>query len=255
MNHYTNDELKPFSIAAAQASSIKGDVEANVRAHAELVRAAVEHDVDVIVFPELSLTGYEPKIAGDTTIDIDDRRLAPLKRQSQQFGITIVAGAPIDCPGGKPYIGALILSTGNPCIYIKNYLHPGEEEYFSPGSRKSCIVSIKGEAVGLAICADVNHASHAEDAAKSGASIYAAGVLMMEGYHTAAQRLQQYAVEHSMVVLMANYGSPTGGYIPAGKSAIWDETGRLLATANETGTAIVVGTKEQNGWVGTTITT
>ena len=241
-------------IAAAQASSIKGNVESNVRTHAEFVRIAVEHDIDVIVFPELSLTGYEPEVVREVTISIDDERLAPLRVQAQRSGITIIVGAPIECSGEKPYIGALVLNSENSFVYIKNHLHPGEEAYFSPGIRKSCVVNIKGEAVGLAICADVNHASHAKEVAENGASIYVASVLMMDGYATAAQRLQQYAIEHSMVVLMANYGSSTGGYVPAGKSAIWDNKGNLLAMAGEAGNALVVATKDQDRWIGRTVT-
>ena len=49
--------MPEFTIAAAQASSVKGEIAQNVRRHAEFVVRAAEHQANVIVFPELSLTG------------------------------------------------------------------------------------------------------------------------------------------------------------------------------------------------------
>ena len=48
-----------FKIAAAQVASVRGDIEANVATHAAAIQAASERHVSVLVFPELSLTGYE----------------------------------------------------------------------------------------------------------------------------------------------------------------------------------------------------
>ncbi len=56
-----------------------------------------------------------------------------------------------------------------------------------------------------------------------------------------------------MTVVMANYGSPTGGYVSAGKSAIWDNSGKLLARAEETGEELIIATKNYGEWAGKTI--
>jgi predicted amidohydrolase len=61
-----------FTIAAAQSQSVKGDIAANVRRHAEFVRVAAALKADVIVFPELSLSGYEPTIAAEVALSPDD---------------------------------------------------------------------------------------------------------------------------------------------------------------------------------------
>jgi predicted amidohydrolase len=192
----------------------------------------------------------------EVAITLDDERLVPLRELMRQFDITIIAGAPIACPEGKPYIGALTLNSDNSHVYRKQHLHPGEEDFFSPSpNKKGCVVDVKGVSVGVAICADINHASHAEEAARNGASIYIAGVLITDsGYSTDTQQLQHYATEHAMTVLMANHGSPTGGYIPAGKSAIWAHSGKLLATTDGTGNALVLAAKDQGKWTGRTLT-
>ena len=245
--------MESFRIAAAQSSSIRGDIEANVHTHVQFVQIAVDYSVNVIVFPELSLTGYEPEIAHNVVISLEDKRLIPLKEQAKQFGITIMAGAPINNRHGKPYLGTFVLGSNESITYIKNYLHPGEEKYFSEGLKKSCIVNVRGEKVGVAICADVNHPSHVEATAKEGATIYAAGVLMMNGYGKAIEQLRHYAIKYSMIVAMANYGAMTGGYVPAGKSAIWDQNGKRIAEAGEKGNAMVIGIRKQNEWTGMTI--
>lgn len=244
---------KSFSIAAAQSHSLKGDIKANVDLHMALIQIAVTQDVDIIVFPELSLTGYEPEVAKDLTLEIGDPRIAPLLKMSRENGMTIVAGAPVEYPDNKPLIGSMILGPDRSSYYIKNYLHPGEEKFFSQGRREPCVLKIKDEAVAMAICADVDHLSHPYDAAEKGATIYAAGVLMMGGYDEAAKTLQSYAGNYGMAVLMANHSAPTGGYVPAGKSGIWDDKGDLVAQTDESGDSVVIGTKMDGFWSGKVI--
>ena len=171
----------------------------------------------------------------------------------RRHDMTIVAGAPVGGSGGKPYIGALVLNADISRVYAKQFLHSREDEFFSPG-REGCVIDVKGAKIGLAICADTTHPVHARWAAQSGAAIYAAGVLItVDGYAPDAKLLRQYAAEHKMTVLMANHCSPTGGYMPAGKSAIWDSSGTLLATADKTGESLVVAVEERGCWTGTTI--
>ncbi len=52
----------PFRVAAAQVPSQRGDVERNVATHIAAIEAAARHGVSLLVFPELSLTGYEPSM-------------------------------------------------------------------------------------------------------------------------------------------------------------------------------------------------
>lgn len=245
--------MKDFIIAAAQCGSIKGNIEANVKTHIKFVHTALENNANAIIFPELSLTGYEPEIAKGLTLRMDDPRLSPLKELAEQFDITIITGAPYDSNKGKPYISSLIFDKKYPAVYIKNYLHPGEEQFFSSSEIKHCVLQKNRENIGLAICADVNHPSHAEVAARNGATVYAAGVFMMGGYTEAAQQMQQYASQYRMAGVMANYGWPTGGYTPAGKTAVWDSSGELLACAGEQGDALVLLIRQNMTWSGEVI--
>jgi predicted amidohydrolase len=65
--------MKTITIAAAQSRSVRGDIETNVTIHAGYVRLAANHSCNLIIFPELSLTGYEPDIAADLILDTDDK--------------------------------------------------------------------------------------------------------------------------------------------------------------------------------------
>lgn len=245
--------MSTFNIAAAQSISVKGDIVLNSKIHEKFVRVAAERDVDVVVFPELSLTGYEPELAEQLKISLDDDRLHLFKEFAQKSGITIVVGAPLESSQDKPHIGALVYCPEKVVSYAKQHLHPGEEFYFSSGE-KDCIVEVRGMEVGLAICADTTHASHAQNAAEKGADIYAAGVLLTEGgYQADTALLKHYARRHNMVVLMANHCAPTGGWEPAGKSAIWDEKGRLVARAEGAEEALVIAEKSVNHWNGRVI--
>jgi len=242
---------REFSIAVAQSSSVKGDIAENMRRHATFVACAVEHGVKVVVFPELSLTGYEPTLAAETAIDSDDRQLDPLREVSEQLNLTIIAGCPIRSGETKPYLGAFIIQPGLPVeIYRKRFLDGDEVLYFIP-SNDVVVRRCHARAVGVAICADVNNPVHAADAASKGATVYAAGVAITpRGIGAAEANMARYARDHKFLAGMANYATDTGGYSIAGRSAIWNESGDVVARAGETGECLVIAESVTSGWDG-----
>src|SRR5215211_6817431 len=98
-----------FKIAAAQVASVRGDIAGNVATHAAALAAAAKHGVSVLVFPELSLTGYEPDLAAELALTAEDVRLAPLRALARQHGIEAVVGAPRHDGTAKPALGAIII--------------------------------------------------------------------------------------------------------------------------------------------------
>lgn len=236
-------------VAAIQSISIKGDVAANVARHVALASRAAEFGVRLALFPELSLTGYEPEIAGASALRGDDARLAPLAALAQRSGMIIVAGAPLRIDGAL-YIGALsFLPDGQVAEYTKQHLHVGEQAVFAAG-RGGAVLDVDAIPVALAVCADFTHASHAQAAATAGARLYAASVLVSPGgYAKDGAILQGHAVRHAMPVLMANHGGPTGGWQSAGRSALWDECGQLVVEAGE-GECLVLASRMAGGWQG-----
>ncbi len=112
----------------------RGDVRANLVRHQHFMQAAAEQGVQLLVFPELSLTGYERGLAADLAVLPEDALLQPLRDLARELGLTAVVGMPIRLSADAPVlIGALVLGAdGSLGVYSKQHLHPGKK---SPSPR------------------------------------------------------------------------------------------------------------------------
>lgn len=244
--------MSHLDLCAAQMSSIAGDLHANIERHLQFMRHAAQQRVGFLLFPELSLTGYEPSLARELALAPDAALLQPLRDLAKHAAMTTVVGVPLRQPGSDAIlIGALIFGAdGSQAVYTKQHLHPGEEVVFSQGSG-GAMLNIDGEPIALSICADFTHASHVHAAVTSGAGIYATGVLISEnGYPHDSQLLQGYAREHALGVLMANHGGPSGGWACAGRSAFWAAGGEQVVGAPGTGDCLVIARRRDGVWQG-----
>jgi predicted amidohydrolase len=239
------------AFAAIQSISIRGDIVRNAARHVELARKAAKHGASLVLFPELSLIGYEADLGRELAMRSDDERLLALRNLARELRITIIVGAPLAGEDGAVQIGALsLLPGGEISVYTKKHLHPGEEKVFSPG-RGGDALDIGGLRTALAVCADFTHDSHPQQAAESGAALYAASVLIsVRGYDADIPILRGHAKRFAMPVLMANHGGPTGGWISAGRSAFWDADGKEIVAAPGDGECIVLVTRGEDGWYG-----
>ncbi|WP_017904505.1 carbon-nitrogen hydrolase family protein [Pseudomonas asplenii] len=244
--------MNVLTIAAAQSCSLAGDLEGNIQRHQRFMEQAAEQGVELLVFPELSLTGYEPGLAPVLAVTLDAEVLQPLSELARELRLVTVVGLPIRLAAGGPLlIGALTFKAdGSRQLYSKQHLHTGEEQVFTPGGGGAAL-TLGADTVALSVCADFSHASHALQAARSGANLYASGVLVSEnGYATDSALLQGYAREHDMAVLMANHGGVTGGWVSAGRSAIWAAGGQRVAAAAGVGDVLVIGRRVEGMWRG-----
>lgn len=242
--------MPAIRIAAAQCPSIAGDIQRNISIHNQMLAAAVEEKIELLIFPELSLTGYEPAFADRCKLQLNDPRLNHFRQTAHQHQMTIVVGAPIDVGSERPMLGSIIFSPLGVSSYFKQHLHSGEELFFQAGSTSSPI-KVKNLPVSLAICADTNHPEHAQAAANNDAIVYGASVMFSDsGYAADTTMLQAYARQHQMAVLMANHNSPTGGWHPAGKSTIWNPQGEVLCQAVGTEAALIIGQQKAQQWEG-----
>jgi predicted amidohydrolase len=224
---------KPLTVAVAQPLCIAYDVAANAVIHAATVRSA---GARVVVFPELSLTGYEldaPAIAAG------DPRLAPIVEACAETGSLALVGAPVQGEADKVHIGMLAIDgTGARVVYRKIWLGGAEPARFSPGS-EPVVLEVDGWRLGLAICKDTGVPQHAADTAALGIDAYVAG--MLESADDAAipeQRARRVAADHHVWVAFSSFaGSTGGGYsTAAGGSGVWTSDGAVAAQAgSETG--------------------
>ncbi|WP_373990121.1 nitrilase-related carbon-nitrogen hydrolase [Duganella sp. BuS-21] len=242
-------------IAAAQAASVAGDLSANIATHLRFIAAAHAEGVQLLLFPELSLCGYELPLLRACALSADDERLAPLRVAAMAANMTMMMGAPvIDDGAALPCIASISFAAdGGISIYRKQHLHGAENQHALPGPAGACVRVLQGRRYAEAICADTTHAEHAGAAAQAGASLYIAGVLISEGgYDNDAALLGGYAEQHNMGVLMANHAAPSGSYATAGKSAFWAPGGALMAQAPGPGDYLVIA-EESDGWQGRVI--
>jgi predicted amidohydrolase len=249
------------AIAAAQTVPVRGDVAANLERHLQLVPVAGEEQAQALVFPELSLTGYELDLAGDLAFSPGDPRLAPLVETAASHGMTLIVGAPVRVES-RLHLGAFIISPDRTVgLYTKHRLGafsaaascdgivpPAEATAFQPGTLNP-LVRFGGNTAALAICADIGNPSHPRQAAERGAKTYFASMFVIPSeLDGEAARLGTYAAQHSLAVAFANYGGASGGLRSAGRSAIWSQTGELLVRLEASGPGVAVAVESHAGW-------
>jgi predicted amidohydrolase len=229
----------PLTIAVAQPLCVSYDVGENARTHAATARSA---GARVLVFPELSLTGYE---LDAPAITAEDPRLAPIVEACAETGAWALTGAPVKGEKGQAHIGILAVNGSQASIaYHKIWLGSAESVRFSPG-RQPVVLEVDGWRLGLAICKDTGIREHASATAALGIDVYVAGVLeSVEEVERLKERARRIASEHQVWVAIASFaGSTGGGYSQAaGRSAIWGPDGRVVARAGPETGAIVRAT-------------
>lgn len=229
-----------MKIAIAQNRPVRGDIPANIERHIALIEMAASLGTEILIFPELSITGYEPTLAQDRAIEKEDPRFEDFQSLSDRHRMTLGIGAPTRSSNGI-LISLLLFEPLQPRqIYSKQYLHPDEEEHFVRGSPSKGLIGTEKD-IALAICYEISIPDHAASAASNGATVYIASVAKAaQGVQMAAKRLSEIASRWSMTVLMANCLGLCDGMDCPGSSAAWSNQGELLLQLGTTEEGILV---------------
>ena len=229
-----------MKICAAQTKPFKGDIEKNIETHKRLIELAVDQDADIIVFPELSITGYEPELAKDLATNKDDSRLNVFQAISHQEQIIITVGMPIKSDAGI-LIGMIIFQPTVPRqLYCKQHLHADEIPYFIPGDKQVYLETGKSK-IAFSICYELSVPAHASNVYKDGATIYLSSVAKtVEGVAKAVNTLSGMAKQYSMMAIMSNCVGHCDNFDCAGKSTAWNDKGELIGQLDDSGEGILV---------------
>ncbi|RZJ24141.1 MAG: NAD(+) synthase, partial [Brevundimonas sp.] len=126
-------------VAAATPVVHTADPVANAAEHIALIRQAGEQGVDLIVFPELSLSGYaiDDLLMQAALLDEVERQIAIVAEAADAAGVIAVVGAPLR-NGDVLYNCAVVLANGEaiavvPKTYLPNYREYYEKRWFSAG--------------------------------------------------------------------------------------------------------------------------
>lgn len=229
-----------MKICMVQTRPVKGDVGQNVAAHERFVALAADNGAEIIIFPELSLTGYEPTLAAGLAMGVDDPRLAGLQGLSDGRGVTIGAGLPLAMGTGVAIAMVLFQPQQPRRTYGKQYLHGDEVPFFVPGEGFP-VLQTAVSPLALAICYELSIPAHAETAHRHGAGVYVASVSKSAaGVVPAGERLAAIARQYGMPVLMANNVGPSDDFVGGGKTAVWNREGMLLEQLDSTSEGFII---------------
>ena len=233
-----NETKKQLNVSIAQINVCVGDLSANTEKIINAIKQAKdEQHSDLVVFPELIITGYPP----------EDLLLRPrfLERIEQAFDkiakvttdITVVVGAPrvID---GELYNQAIAFCNGKIIAdYSKqklpNYRVFDEKRYFTAGTKPS-LVEVNGIKLGLLVCEDIWKDEPVQQAIAAGAEclcVINASPFRLNKSQDRQELLQQQASQNTCPIIYSNLVGGQDELIFDGESLIYDKAGQLIFQA------------------------
>ncbi|MEO5764567.1 MAG: nitrilase-related carbon-nitrogen hydrolase [Casimicrobiaceae bacterium] len=242
-----------LSVAVAQIQSALGDLDANLRKHRDTIDAARAAGVEVLLFPEMSLTGHG---AG-----IDTLRLAIARDHACVTELAAASGPMCTVFGvieegaaAQFYNSAIAVRDGSVCfvhrkINLATYGRLEDGKHFGAGRRVETFALDRAWRAGLLICADTWNPPLVHLAALQGATLLLAPVSSAleavgagfdnpQGWET---NLRFYAMTYGMPVMMANRVGHESGMEFWGGSRILDPFGQTLALATGRAEELVRG--------------
>ena len=166
--------MRHFRLAVAQIAPTLGDLEKNLALHEKMARQAIEQSVNLLVFPELSLTGYFLK---DQVPSVALRADSPFFQRFRELSsrVAMVLGFVEEAPDHRFYNAAAYLEGGeirhiHRKVYLPTYGIFDEARYLAAGDRVRAFDTALGR-MALLICEDLWHPAVPAIAVWDGAEI------------------------------------------------------------------------------------
>ncbi len=146
-------------LVLSQFNPTVGDIGTNAERITAIVGHARELGADLVLLPELAITGYPPRdlLHQEGFVEAAERAGASLAAHSQ--GITVIVGCPTGGSAARCYNSLLVFRDGAEIARYHKRLLPtydifDEDRYFFPGD-EACVIEVAGLRVGLSICEDL----------------------------------------------------------------------------------------------------
>ena len=146
--------MKSVRVALAQIAPALGQLDANLARHHELLADARAKGADLVVFPELGLTGYQLQdLASEVAMRLDDPRLADLAAATRD--LSAVVSFVEESADHRLFIAAALLEDGEVChvhrkVFLPTYGLFDERRFFAHGDMLRAVPSRLGVGVGIA---------------------------------------------------------------------------------------------------------
>ena len=226
-----------LTVSIAQINPIVGSFKHNIQLILEAIQKAQKDNADVIVFPELVITGYPPEdlLFRPAFIKKVDEALVLIAKATKN--ITAIIGAPID-KGGKLFNSACVMQDGKITQsyakqHLPNYRVFDEKRYFRHG-KENGVIDIAGHKVGLLICEDIWMELPAKNAKQAGAEI----LLVLNASPFRANKtterlklLEQRSTDNDLPIVYANLVGGQDELIFDGESLVFNRAGQLIFQA------------------------
>ena len=237
---------REFLLAVSQMAPRLGDIKQNLELHLKQADYALESGAELLVFPELSLTGYTLK---DLTADVAQRtgssgildKLASVSRELPMIVGFVEEGDDFVYYNSAAYFEGGALRGLHRKVYLPTYGMFEEERYFSPGSTFRAFDSVAGRAA-ILICEDYWHPSSVYLAAHDGAIIHfylsnapLRGMTLPDEITSAdiAERMAVISPQlYGVYTIYANRVGYEDGVAFAGRSCVVGPTGDVVARAD-----------------------
>lgn len=218
-----------MKIAVVQFRPVAGDIEQNIALHLMWLRLAATRSVNLVCFPELSLTGYEPALAESLSLAADDARLRVFDEFCLGHQLHAGIGLPLTSRQGVQIAQVYFGADGVRRPYAKQYLHADEQSFFVRGSR-AMRIGISDDCIVPAICYEALLQDKVQQAVSMKASVYLASVAKsVDDVDRAHGFFSATARQHGLWVLMSNAVGPCDNFVAAGGTGVWRPDGRALA--------------------------
>lgn len=231
-----------LSVVMAQVNPLVGDIEGNTQLVLDNVEhARAEHEAELVLFPELVLTGYPPE---DLLLrpSLEKRINNALERLKQALpkDIYVVLGLPLT-EGTKLYNSAVVLFAGAELARyhkqkLPNFQVFDEKRYFSEGNKKATLLDIEGISFGITICEDVWHDGPVADAVDAGAQCILnlnASPFHMNKLEERHELIEEHCRKHQISLLYVNQVGGQDELIFDGASMAVDAQGNRVVLASQ----------------------
>jgi predicted amidohydrolase len=164
--------MTTINIGLVQMRCEKGAIDDNLASIQSYLQAGVSKNVDIMCFPEMSITGYaNPLQCPQAILHLNGPEVARFVAMTKDIPITAIAGLIEANPQGKPFITQIIAHSGKLLgVYRKKTIVDDEEAWFAPGTTIQVFEHPK-VTFGVSICADIDSPEIFAENARLGARL------------------------------------------------------------------------------------